>query len=297
MIPTNEARAAARRPAPDAGTRTPLARRAAGSTRVLASSSASAISPRAMRRANAGAGRMVGRRRTAPSARVNSRLVTACGATALTGPLSASSASACRAMPTTSSIEIQLMYWSPEPSTPPTPSLNGSSIWPSAPPSGLSTMPMRRCTTRMPASRAGDGRRFPGAGNLGQESDARRRRFVEQLISAITVVADRRRRDQHARRRVERGQRRAQALRPVHAAVPDARLARGRPPAAGDVLSREMDHGVDAVERTGRERPVRRIPRCRIRPGRGRPPQAPHLMTVRLPAPVPAPSRSTRSTP
>ena len=55
---------------------------------------------------------------------------------------------------TRSSKSIQLMYCSPLPIRPPTPSLNGVSIFCKAPPSPASTTPMRRCTTRMPASLA-----------------------------------------------------------------------------------------------------------------------------------------------
>ena len=82
---------------------------------------------------------------------VNSSFVTCCGATALTGPRRDSSSTARRMTPTKSSSVIQFMYWLPLPSFPPTPSLNGVSIFCKAPPSPLNTTPMRRCTTRMPA--------------------------------------------------------------------------------------------------------------------------------------------------
>ena len=58
-------------------------------------------------------------------------------------------------MPSTSSRAIQLMYWVPGPTTPPSPALKGSSIFPRAPPAGLRTTPKRGWTTRMPALRAG----------------------------------------------------------------------------------------------------------------------------------------------
>jgi hypothetical protein len=63
-----------------------------------------------MRAANAGMGITVGRPRTRPSVRVNSRFVTGCGATAFTGPLSASSSTACSSVLTTSVRLIQLIH-------------------------------------------------------------------------------------------------------------------------------------------------------------------------------------------
>src|SRR5947208_14942215 len=55
-----------------------------GSTRALASSNASAISPKANRVAKAGRGKIVGRLRTRPSTFVNSRFVTGEGEPVLT---------------------------------------------------------------------------------------------------------------------------------------------------------------------------------------------------------------------
>ena len=68
----------------------------AGSTRCPLRIIASAISPRASRSANAGAGRIDGRRSARPIASAISRLVTGCGAVMFTGPLTLLFASAHR---------------------------------------------------------------------------------------------------------------------------------------------------------------------------------------------------------
>ena len=53
-----------------------------------------------------------------------------------------------------SSRVIQLTYWLPLPTQPPSPMRNGGSIVPSAPPVGVSTTPVRMFTTRIPARAA-----------------------------------------------------------------------------------------------------------------------------------------------
>ena len=112
----------------------------------------------------------------------------------------------CRSAPTWSSRAIQLMYCSPEPIRPPSPSLKGRSIRWSAPPWAASTMPVRRCTTRIPASSAAAGGGLPGHADLGGEVGAGRR-LLDQLLGAlVAVVADRRAREQHLRRAGEAGQ-------------------------------------------------------------------------------------------
>ena len=123
-------------------------------------------------------------------------------------------------------------------------------------------------------------RGFPAPGHLRQETGPRRRRFVEQRVSAVTVETDGRRRNQHPRRRVQGGQRLAEAARAVNAAVTDARLAGRRPTPAGNVLPRQVHHGIDAVQRTGRERAIRRVPGRRVRSGGRRSPQAPDAVAV-----------------
>ena len=56
---------------------------------------------------------------------------------------------------TTSVSVIQLMTWVPDPIFAPSPSLNSGSSRPTTPPWLARTMPVRRFTTRIPASRAG----------------------------------------------------------------------------------------------------------------------------------------------
>src|SRR5438309_358133 len=99
----------------------PVARSRAGSTRALARRSSSAIWPKRRRAATAGSGRSAGRRRTRPSVRASSRLVTGSGATAFTGPARDSVASAWRIAPTRSAIAIPLTHWTPLPTGPPAP--------------------------------------------------------------------------------------------------------------------------------------------------------------------------------
>lgn len=126
-----------------------------GRTRVLASNSASAISPKASLATKAGRGKRVGRDKTWPNVLVNSLFVTGAGDTAFMGPDSVGVSRAKSTMLMRSSMLIQLIYCLPDPTTPPKPSLKGKSIFCSAPPSGVSTIPMRGKTVRIPASIAG----------------------------------------------------------------------------------------------------------------------------------------------
>ena len=118
----------------------------------------------------AGSAARSGRCTAAPSARVNSALVAGFGAVRLAGTAHrlGRRAGGARA-PTWSSRAIQLMYWSPDPIRPPSPSLNGRSIRWRAPPWAASTMPVRRWTTRIPAASAGRGGRLPGHADPGGE--------------------------------------------------------------------------------------------------------------------------------
>ena len=107
----------------------------------LARSSSSARSPATSRSAEAGACRTAGRPRTRPSVSAKARLVTACGATAFTGPTRRSSAIAWRRTPSRSSRAIQLMNCSPLPSGPPNPNRNGGTNLARRPPRPASTTP------------------------------------------------------------------------------------------------------------------------------------------------------------
>ena len=66
----------------------------------------------------------------------------------------------------------------PLPSGPPTPSRKAGSIRWSAPPAGLSTMPKRGSTVRMPAARAGSVAASHSRATLGQEVGRRRRAWL-----------------------------------------------------------------------------------------------------------------------
>ena len=89
-----------------------------------------------------------------PASWRSSALVTGFGAVRFTGPLT-SAVSRCWIAPTSSGSEIQLCHCWPLPNRPPTNNLNSGSIFFSAPPLAVSTMPVRRYATRVPAAAAG----------------------------------------------------------------------------------------------------------------------------------------------
>src|SRR5579875_2087818 len=116
-----------------------------------------AASPMARRSAGAGT-RSQGRSRrprAAASAAVNSELVTGSGAVRFTGPARSPRPSRNRSAAISSCSEIQLITWVPGPNLGSRPSLASGSSLASSPPRGLSTRPLRTCTTRMPAFAAG----------------------------------------------------------------------------------------------------------------------------------------------
>ena len=98
--------------------------------------------------------------------------------------------------PTTSSMWIHGMYCLPPATGPPAPSLNGVSIFDSAPPLGSRTTPVRTSTTRVSSLL---GLLLPGDAHLREESVARRRVLVDALVAARAVVADRAGADEHLR--------------------------------------------------------------------------------------------------
>ena len=102
---------------------------------------------------------------------------------------------------------IQLIHWRPDPKRPPTPNRNSGSILASAPPWPASTIPLRRCDDARPGRRRRCRAGLPRLGDVGEESGTRRRRLVEDVVTAIAVVADRRRREQRLRAAVETGHR------------------------------------------------------------------------------------------
>ena len=85
---------------------------------------------------------------------MNSALVTGVGPVRLTGPLRSVVLQHMRMPPTSSSSETHGMNWVPDPSRPPRNGLNSGLSVPSSPPAGERTRPVRRCTTRAPASLA-----------------------------------------------------------------------------------------------------------------------------------------------
>ena len=99
------------------------------------------------------AGTIVGRWSARPNALTNSSFV-AVPPTTLTGP-ARSDSSACRYACAASASANQLHDWRPLPTRPPTPSLNGSIISATTPPSRARIGALRRATQRSPASRAG----------------------------------------------------------------------------------------------------------------------------------------------
>ena len=105
------------------------------------------------------------------------------------------------------------------------------------------------------------GCRFPLPRHFRQKSRARSARFVEQFISARTVVADRRRRYQHSRRRLHSCDCHRDRFRASRAAVQDAALPVLVPPSA-DRLPGQMHHGVYTFQRSGIELATR-IPQTR----------------------------------
>ena len=133
---------------------------------------------------------MVGRCSAAPSAFVNSRLVTGLGATRFTGPLTGSAVSRKMIAATSSSMVIQLVYWRPLPSRPPRPSLK------------IGSCSSGRRRGGKARSRYGCGR--PGcplpqqlaveasqvADELRQEAVALGAGLVEQPVAGVSVVAD-----------------------------------------------------------------------------------------------------------
>ncbi len=91
---------------------------------------------------------------TRASVRVKSRLVTGVGAVALNAPMARSAVVSQATIATQSSTWIHGMYWSPDPSVAPSPSLKGTIIFLSAPPLLPSTTPVRRRTRRVLAGTA-----------------------------------------------------------------------------------------------------------------------------------------------
>src|ERR1035441_5282337 len=133
----------------------PLDSRAAGRTRALVNSKASASSdPSRNLGPNLATGSRAGGDSIPLRTRVNSLLVTAFGAVKFTGPRTSLSNSHAIALISSSRV-IQLHHWAPDPNLPPRPSLNSGSSLGSAPPCLLRTTPVRAQITLIPAAAAG----------------------------------------------------------------------------------------------------------------------------------------------
>ena len=108
------------------------------------SSTTRAPSPNSNLRIAPGTGKRLGRPRLLPRAAENFLIDTGFGATALTGPDQDLLVRACWIIWQRSVRCIQLIHWLPSPIGPPKPVLKTGSIFPRAPPSGPSTIPIRK---------------------------------------------------------------------------------------------------------------------------------------------------------
>ena len=170
------------------------------------------------------------------------------------------------------------MYCVPGPIRPPRANRKTSLSGPSSPPDGESTSPVRGCTTRAPASRAGwaaasqsrhDARRGT-RGPTGADSSMRD-------PAGVAVVADGRLADQDV------GTPCSATARGEHvgghvAAVADRLPARPAPRPVRDADAAEVHHRVDAVERARVDPPGGRVPAALVGCGGLPPDQAQHFV-------------------
>ena len=110
-------------------------------------------------------------------------------------------------------------------------------------------MPVRMITVRTPASVAGRVSRFPRDADLGEEVVAGRALLGEDLVAAVAVVPDRRRRHEHLRLALPARDRAREHRGAAHAAVADALLLLVGPALLADALAREVHDRVDTFER------------------------------------------------
>ena len=106
----------------------------------------------------------------------------------------------------------------------------------------------------------GHGRRLPIAANLGQKAAAGLALFGQQLVAAVAVIADGRRAQKSLGRILQPGQRFGQKTSTVDAAVANTGLLGFGPAARGDVLARQMNDRVGALQLVGLDRAAVRIP-------------------------------------
>jgi len=124
-------------------------------------------------------------------------------------------------------------------------------------------------------------RRFPFLANLGQESRTGGAFLVQNLISSVPVIADRGSAHQNLGRPFKTGQGFAKQPRTLHPAASYLRFPVNRPSPAGDVLARQMDHGIQPLQSVPIHLTLLRIPShlitVRLRPG---PHQADHMVAA-----------------
>ena len=169
-----------------------------------------------------------------------------------------------------SSSAIQGTGCRPSPIRPPSPRRKTGSSRASAPPAGLSTMPKRRWTTRIPASRAGSAAVSHAWQTRDRKPSPGRLSFVDRLFRwAIAVVADGGGGDEQAGPPVQADQGQGQGFRAGHAAEKDLVLVPGAPAAAGDAGAGEVDHHVGALQPVRLDPAPARIPGDLARRGRG----------------------------
>jgi len=127
--------------------------------------------------------------------------------------------------------------------------LNGTSICFSAPAVGVE----HDAGSREHRANAGLGGRrrfrFPRDAGSGEEVGARRAFFGEDFVAAVSVVADRRTRHEHARLALATRDGGREHGRAAHATVADAALLLAGPSVLADALTREVHDRVEPFER------------------------------------------------
>src|SRR5262249_59063283 len=101
---------------------------------------------------------------------------------------------------------------------------------------------------------------FPLSAHRGQESLAGPALLGQHLVTAVPVVADRRRAGEDLRRAGEPREGAGEQSRALHTALADARLLRLGPGPARDVFAGEGHDGIEAPERAVVQDAGRRVP-------------------------------------
>ena len=147
-----------------------------------------------------------------------------------------------------SSSAIQLIHCLPLPTVPPTPNLNGVSIFSSAPPSFAKTTPMRGITTRAPKSFGFFAFSFPIGADFGEKAFARRAFLGQSLVSSIAVKSDCRRGTKIFGGFFAFFESIDQGSCSGHAAFLNSSFLLFRPTSVGDIVARQMHDGIEIFE-------------------------------------------------